>query len=43
MALFLVDLRAVGVEAEAFGEDALVMRGLPDFLADLDWSFGRRG
>ncbi|GLH73074.1 DNA mismatch repair protein MutL [Geothrix limicola] len=33
---FLGELGAVGVEAEAFGADALVVRGLPDFLADRD-------
>jgi DNA mismatch repair protein MutL len=33
---FLAELAATGVEAEAFGSDALVVRGLPDFLADRD-------
>lgn len=33
---FLEELLAVGVEAEAFGTDALVVRGLPDFLMDRD-------
>ncbi|HEX9009621.1 MAG TPA: DNA mismatch repair endonuclease MutL [Holophagaceae bacterium] len=33
---FLEELQAAGVEADAFGEDALVVRGLPDFLADRD-------
>ncbi len=33
---FLDELNAVGVEIEAFGADALVVRGLPDFLADRD-------
>lgn len=33
---FLGELQAVGVEAELFGEDSLVVRGLPDFLADRD-------
>jgi DNA mismatch repair protein MutL len=33
---FLGELEAVGVEAEAFGTDALVVRGLPDFLAERD-------
>ncbi len=33
---FLAELQSVGVEAEAFGEDVLVVRGLPDFLADRD-------
>ncbi len=33
---FLEELNAVGVEVEAFGDDALVVRGLPDFLADRD-------
>lgn len=36
LAPFLEELNAVGVEAEAFGDDALVVRGLPDFLADRD-------
>ncbi len=33
---FLTELEAAGVEAEPFGDDALVVRGLPDFLADRD-------
>jgi DNA mismatch repair protein MutL len=33
---FLPEMEAAGVEAEAFGGDALVIRGLPDFLADRD-------
>jgi len=33
---FLVELHAAGVEAEPFGADALVVRGLPDFLVDRD-------
>ncbi|HJW44479.1 MAG TPA: DNA mismatch repair endonuclease MutL [Geothrix sp.] len=33
---FLDELGAAGVEAEAFGGDALVVRGLPDFLVDRD-------
>jgi DNA mismatch repair protein MutL len=33
---FLGELQAAGVEAEPFGEGALVVRGLPDFLADRD-------
>lgn len=33
---FLEELGAAGVEAEAFGGDALVVRGLPDFLVDRD-------
>ncbi len=36
LAPFLEELQAAGVEADAFGEDALVVRGLPDFLADRD-------
>ena len=36
LAPFLEELKAAGVETEAFGEDALVVRGLPDFLADRD-------
>ncbi len=36
LAPFLAELQAVGVETDAFGEDALVVRGLPDFLADRD-------
>ena len=33
---FLAELEAAGVEVDAFGADALVVRGLPDFLADRD-------
>jgi DNA mismatch repair protein MutL len=33
---FLGELEAVGVEAESFGEGALVVRGLPDFLTERD-------
>ncbi len=33
---FLDELNAVGVECEAFGADAIVVRALPDFLADRD-------
>jgi DNA mismatch repair protein MutL len=33
---FLEEMHAVGVEVEAFGADALVVRALPDFLADRD-------
>ena len=33
---FLEELNAVGVEIDAFGADALVVRGLPDFLAERD-------
>jgi DNA mismatch repair protein MutL len=33
---FLCELEAAGVEAEPFGDGALVVRGLPDFLADRD-------
>jgi len=33
---FLAELEAAGVEAEPFGGDALVVRGLPDFLIDRD-------
>jgi DNA mismatch repair protein MutL len=36
LAPFLSELGAVGVEAEPFGDDALVVRGLPDFLVDRD-------
>ncbi|HJU82825.1 MAG TPA: DNA mismatch repair endonuclease MutL [Holophagaceae bacterium] len=36
LAPFLEELNAVGVETEAFGHDALVVRGLPDFLAERD-------
>ena len=33
---FLSELEAAGVDAEPFGDDALVVRGLPDFLIDRD-------
>ena len=33
---FLDELNAVGVEIDTFGADALVVRGLPDFLAERD-------
>ena len=33
---FLEEMNAAGVEAEAFGADTLLVRGLPDFLADRD-------
>lgn len=33
---YLGELNHVGLECEAFGDDALVVRGLPDFLADRD-------
>ncbi|HLO66760.1 MAG TPA: DNA mismatch repair endonuclease MutL [Holophaga sp.] len=33
---FLDEFTQVGLEVEAFGADALVVRGLPDFLADRD-------
>jgi DNA mismatch repair protein MutL len=33
---FLEELQAAGIEADSFGEDVLVVRGLPDFLADRD-------
>ncbi|WLT31559.1 DNA mismatch repair endonuclease MutL [Geothrix sp. PMB-07] len=33
---FLAELAAAGVDAEPFGSDALVVRGLPDFLVDRD-------
>ncbi|WP_306590863.1 DNA mismatch repair endonuclease MutL [Geothrix sp. 21YS21S-4] len=36
LAPFLAELEAAGVEADPFGGDALVVRGLPDFLADRD-------
>jgi len=36
LAPFLEELNQVGLECEAFGDDALVVRGLPDFLADRD-------
>ena len=36
LAPFLSELEAAGVEAEPFGGDALVVRGLPDFLIDRD-------
>jgi DNA mismatch repair protein MutL len=33
---YLEEMNRIGVECEAFGEDALVIRGLPDFLVDRD-------
>ena len=33
---FLEELNRVGLEVEPFGEDALVVRGLPDFLMERD-------
>jgi len=33
---FLVELAGVGLEVEPFGGDALVVRGLPDFLVERD-------
>ena len=33
---FLAELLAAGVEAEPFGDDTLVVRGLPDFMAERD-------
>jgi DNA mismatch repair protein MutL len=36
LAPFLAELAAAGVEAELFGADALVVRGLPDFLSERD-------
>lgn len=33
---FLDEIHTAGVEAEPFGDDALVVRGLPDFLTDRD-------
>jgi DNA mismatch repair protein MutL len=33
---FLPELEAAGVQAEPFGADALVVRGLPDFLSERD-------
>ncbi len=33
---FLTELNVAGVEADPFGGDALVVRGLPDFLSDRD-------
>ena len=36
LAPFLAELAGAGVEAEPFGADALVVRGLPDFLVDRD-------
>ena len=33
---FLAELEAAGVEADPFGAEALVVRGLPDFLAERD-------
>ena len=36
LAPYLEELNAVGVECEAFGADAVVVRALPDFLAERD-------
>ncbi len=36
LAPFLEELNRTGVECESFGEDAFVIRGLPDFLIDRD-------
>jgi len=36
LAPYLPELNQVGLECEAFGDDALVVRGLPDFLVDRD-------
>jgi DNA mismatch repair protein MutL len=36
LAPFLPELEVVGVQAEPFGSDALVVRGLPDFLSERD-------
>jgi DNA mismatch repair protein MutL len=36
LAPWIEELNAVGVECEAFGADALVVRALPDFLAERD-------
>ena len=36
LAPFLNEMNQVGVECEAFGEDSVVVRGLPDFLLDRD-------
>jgi DNA mismatch repair protein MutL len=36
LAPFLGEFAQAGLELEAFGEDALVVRGLPDFLAERD-------
>ena len=36
LAPYLEELNHVGLECEVFGDDALVVRGLPDFLADRD-------
>lgn len=36
LAPFLEEMNTVGIEVEAFGADALVVRGLPDFLAERD-------
>jgi DNA mismatch repair protein MutL len=36
LAPFLDEMNGIGVECERFGEDALVIRGLPDFLTDRD-------
>jgi DNA mismatch repair protein MutL len=33
---YLEEIQRAGVEAEPFGDDALVVRGLPDFLTDRD-------
>jgi len=33
---FLEEMNRIGVECESFGEDALAIRGLPDFLIDRD-------
>jgi DNA mismatch repair protein MutL len=33
---YMAELTATGVDAEVFGSDALVVRGLPDFLVDRD-------
>jgi DNA mismatch repair protein MutL len=33
---YLDEIHTAGVEAEPFGDDALVVRGLPDFLTDRD-------
>jgi DNA mismatch repair protein MutL len=36
LAPFLAEFAQAGLEVEPFGEDALVVRGLPDFLTDRD-------
>jgi DNA mismatch repair protein MutL len=36
LAPFLEEMNAVGIEVEAFGADTLVVRALPDFLAERD-------